>query len=369
MKKIDTIQYNQDVNMIIPSHGTSHSRIVAAAEVGDCLDTLQLNTLELSFREWTNDSKRKDIRLSRWRILLIFLLIRYTGAKLNEVLALNPFVDIDINNSTVRFNNDSVEKGSEARDVRISETLSREIESALVDVDFRASLQNLLMVDPGFVRRKFYERAGSCGFDKKLGGPEMIRKARAIELMQCNLPIPVVQKILGHSTPNLTSSYVSFSSEEIQQVTKNFMERESTYKTSARNSFFGKIATIKRGDIQTCVEILTLSGHVITTIITNDSLVRLGLQVGRLVTAEVKAPWIILQKGKAEPACSAENRIDGVIKRKDRGEINTEYAIEIAGEIELCAIAATSHAHQIDFQVGDNIWAVFNSSSVVLRVE
>ncbi len=197
MKKIDTIQYNQDVNMIIPSHGTSHSRIVAAAEVGDCLDTLQLNTLELSFREWTNDSKRKDIRLSRWRILLIFLLIRYTGAKLNEVLALNPFVDIDINNSTVRFNNDSVEKGSEARDVRISETLSREIEAALVDVDFRASLQNLLMVDPGFVRRKFYERAGSCGFDKKLGGPEMIRKARAIELMQCNLPIPVVQKLLA----------------------------------------------------------------------------------------------------------------------------------------------------------------------------
>lgn len=360
---------NQDVQLLPKSEGTSHGRIVSMVEAGDCLDTLQLNQLEISFREWVHGSQRKDVQLSRWRVLLIFLLIRYTGAKLNEVLALNPFKEIDVKNSTVLFNSTPEGKEYDPRKIHISEDLSREIETALADNEFRESLQNMFMVDPAFVRRKFYERAQACGFDKRLGGPEMIRKARAVELMQCNMPLPVVQTILGHSTLNLTSSYVSFSAEEMQQVIKLFMEKESTRKTSARNSFFGKVTAIRQGDIQTRVEIVTISGHAITTIITNDSLVRLGLHEGRLITAEVKAPWIILQRGAGVPECSAENRLNGVIQRKNEGVINTEYVITITGGIELCAIASTNHAQQLGFQVGDQVWAVFNSSSVVLRVD
>ena len=346
-----------------------HGRIISIAEEGNCLDTSQLNRLELSFREWVDASPRKDVRLSRRRILLIFLLIRFTGAKLNEVLALNPFADIDIGRSAVFFNSTDVDKESGPREVRVSETLSHEIESALADQEFKESLQNMFSVDPAFVRRKFYEQAQSCGFAKRLGGPEMIRKARAVELMQCNMPLPVVQTILGHSTPNLTSSYVSFSADEIHEVTRLFMERESSHKTSARNSFFGKVKTIQRGDIQTQVEIVTLSGHSVTTVITNDSLEKLGLHEGRLITAEVKAPWIILQKGDEEPQCSAENRFEGVIERKTQGKINTEYSILIPGGVMLCAIVSTQQTQRLGFQVGDRVWAIFNSSSVVLRVD
>ena len=227
----------------------------------------------------------------------------------------------------------------------------------------------MFSVDPAFVRRKFYERAQVCGFDKRLGGPEMIRKARAIELMQCNMPLPVVQTILGHSSPNLTSSYVSFSAEEIQQVSRLFMERESSHKTSARNSFFGKVKAIQRSDIQTRVEIITLGGHSITTIITNDSLDRLGLHEGRLITAEVKAPWIIMNKGAEQPESSAENQFNGIIERKAQGEIHTEYTIRIPGGVELCAIASTKHSQRLGFQVGDQVWAIFTSTSVVLRVD
>jgi molybdopterin-binding protein len=58
-----------------------------------------------------------------------------------------------------------------------------------------------------------------------------------------------------------------------------------------------------------------------------------------------------------------------VIQRKNEGVINTEYVITITGGIELCAIASTNHAQQLGFQVGDQVWAVFNSFSVVLRVD
>jgi len=276
----------------------NQGRIVSNPDQDRCLDTVQLNSLEQSFRDWADTSPRMNVRLSRRRILIIFLLIRYTGAKLNEVLTLNPFEDIDTDRQLVYYSKGEVDKGTAPRVVQISAALSHEIKEALSKPSFRGLFQNRFIVDPGFVRRKFYERVESCGFPKRLGGPEMIRRARAIELMQGNMPLTAVQMMLGHSTPNLTSSYVSFSEDEIQQVIKIFMERESSRKTSARNAFFGKIISIQKGDIQAFVKLFTLGGHSVTTVITNDSLEMLGLKTGSLVGAEVKAPWVMLGRGE-----------------------------------------------------------------------
>ena len=115
-----------------------------------------------------------------------------------------------------------------------------------------------------------------------------------------------------------------------------FVEKESSRKTSARNSFFGKIVGIKKGDVQSQVRLVTISGHAVSTIITNESLGRLGLKKGQLITAEVKAPWVLLQGGKEEPACSADNRFHGVITHVRGGKIVTEYTVRISeGEISV----------------------------------
>ena len=324
--------------------------------------------MEQSFRQWVNASLRADVRLARRRILLIFLLIRYTGAKLNEVSGLDPFHDIDHEKQSVFFRNSAGIEQS-AREVQISENLSREIQSMLADPNFAASIRDTFSIDPAFVRRKFYERAQACGFPKRLGGPEMIRKARGTELMQGNVPLPAVQKILGHSTPNLTSSYITFSDDEIRQATRYFMEKESSRKTSARNFFFGKIQVIKRGDIQSQVELVTVEGYPVTTIITNDSLGRLGLKVGKLITAEVKAPWVVLQKGNIEPESSADNRFKGIIEQISSGAVNTEYVVRISDRLELCSIVSTGSSQLLELRKGDSIWALFNCFSVVLHVD
>jgi molybdate transport system regulatory protein len=302
-------------------------------------------------------------------MLIIFLLIRYTGAKLNEVLALNPFNDIDIQRQCVFFHNTGPERESGSREVQISEALSREIEEALADPSFKDSLNNAFDIDPGFVRRKFYERAQECGFQKRLGGPEMLRKARAVEMMRGNMPLPVVQMILGHSTPNLTSSYVSFSEQEIQKVTRAYIDRESSRKTSARNAFFGKIQEIKKGDIQAQVCLTTISGHAVNTVITIDSLERLGLKKGSMVVAEVKAPWVVLQKSSKEPLCSAENRFYGVVSRLSEGEVNAEYVVSLSDGTELCAIVSTTGVRDLNLGEGDPVWAFFNCFAVVLHIE
>ncbi|MCL2458350.1 MAG: TOBE domain-containing protein [Desulfobulbus sp.] len=335
-------------------------------EDGPCLDTVQLARLEQAFRRWADDTPRRDIRLSRRRILLIFLLIRYTGAKLNEILQLNPFTDI--NDQTVCIRDCEAEE-SGARAIVIAEPLGREIETTLLDPEFRRTLTNGFAVDPAFVRRKFYQRAEASGFAKHLGGPEMIRRARAVELVRGNMPLPAVQKLLGHATPSLTAVHASFSEEELRQVTQLFIKRESSRTTSARNSFYGKIIAIERCDVQARITLVNLGGYQVTSIITRESLDRLDLRLGQLITAEVKAPWIMLQRGPTLTGCSADNRLRGEIARINRGTVNSECVVRLDDHTELCALISTSEREAIGFAAGEQVWAIFNGFSVILHTD
>lgn len=332
-----------------------------------CLDTLELSRLEDSFREWAEKAVRKDVRLSRRRILLIFLIIRYTGGKLSEVLALDPFTEIDPERQEIVFYA-AANRGCSRR-IRISSVLAREIREVLSDPDFKDFLSPGFRVDPGFVRRKFYERAEECGLSPRLGGPEMIRAARSRELMQGSLPLPVVQKILGQSAPGPASAFASFSEQDIQQVTHAFMEREAQRKTSARNTFFGKIAFIERGDVQSRVEIVTIGGQQVVAVITNLSADRLGLRKGSVITAEVKAPWVFLEKGEREPESSAENRFSGVVEHRLKGRVNTEYVLRITDGTLLSAIVSTGSARILGLEPGDRVWAAFNCFAVTLHAD
>jgi molybdate transport system regulatory protein len=342
---------------------TDHGRIVS--ESSSCLDSLQLDQLEREFTAWAESARRTDVTLSRKRVVLIFLLIRHTGAKLNEVARLNPHRDIDHVRLLVTYG--SSEDGP--RTVPISAALSQKIRDMLADLALHDTVVHGLGVDPGFIRRKFYDRAEACGFPKQLGAPEMIRKSRGVELMQSNMPLPAVQLYLGHSTPNLTSAYVSFSKDEIRAITTSFLERETRRATSARNAFFGKITAVRPGDIQATVRLRTMDGLEVAAIITQDSLDRLGLKPGRLASVEVKAPWITIHAGQAEPLCSAENRFQGTVLSIRRGQINSEYSLRITDTTTLCALVGTENLDRLDLRVGDRAWAVFNSHAAVLHVD
>jgi molybdate transport system regulatory protein len=346
-----------------------HARILSAEETARCLDTVQMEKLEQSFRSWADSPKRSDIKLSRKRIVLVFLLIRHAGAKLSEVLHLNPSEDIDYKKHIVRLCKGGDESGRPCRQVEISEQLSSEVQKTLADPELKRAFDGLFWVDPGHVRRKFYERAECIGIPRELGTPEAIRRSRAVELLQSNMPLPVVQKILGHSTPNLAASYVEFSDEEMQKVARYFIDKESRRKTSARNAFFGKIDMIQRGDIQSTIEILSVGGYRISSVITNHSLVQLGLRRGSLVIAEVKAPSVTLYKSEEEPRSTAENIFRGTVSRITVGKLTTEVVVRISPETELCSIITEESKKRLAIKEDDTLWVGFNAFAVVLHVD
>lgn len=347
----------------------SHGRLFPVADSERCLDTKQLHDLEQSFRAWVDSSKRPDHRHSRERILLIFLIIRYTGARLNEVLSLDPAKDFDLDKNTIRFGKRHGAKDFNGREVQIPQTIADGIRAMTVDAEAKWPGSSVFRIDPAHVRRKFYEQAVTIGIPNTLGTPETIRKSRAVELMRSNMPLPVIQKILGHSTPNLAASYVEFSDTEISQVAKYFADRENKRKTSARNSFLGKISTIRTGDIQALVEVVSISGNVITSIITSDSLTRIGLKPGMLVTAEVKAPWIQLCKDRNAPNCSAENLFQGTVCRITKNRTTAEVVVRLPDSTELCAIITEKIRRQMDIQNEDLLWVFFDAFAVVLHVD
>ncbi len=213
-----------------------------------CLDPVELDRLERHYRRWADESLRRDVRLARRRILLIFLLIRYTGAKLSEILTLDPYADIE--GKMICIHDSEPTPKTCLRKIAISENPAQEIQALLSGPEFKRFLVNRFAVDPAFIRRKFYECAEACVFAKRIGGPEMIRRARAVELIHGNIPLPAVQRLLGLSSQNLRTADISYTEEELQRVTQFYVERESLRKTSARNTFLGKITHILRGDIQ-----------------------------------------------------------------------------------------------------------------------
>lgn len=347
----------------------NHARILSGSGSGRCLDAIQLNRFEQALREWADPPRRPDLGFSRKRILLIYLLIRYTGARLNEVLGLDLQKDFNRETHTARFHkgDGSGERG--VREVQIPEGVSNEIQGILGFLSPRKTGGRLLKLDPAHVRRKFYERAEAIGLPRELGAPEVIRKSRAVELMQGNVPLPVVQKILGHSTPNLAASYVKFSEEDMRRAETFFVDRENRRKTSARNAFFGKIETLRKGDIQTWVEISTPGGYRISAVITNHSLERLGLKRGSLVAAEVKAPWVTVHRSADDPGSSADNVLDGTVERIVRGKVTSEIVARIVDGTEICSIVTDDSLKKLGLRPADRVWVAFNAFTVVLHAD
>ncbi len=339
--------------------------IFTISEDMNCLDTAQLLMLEKSFRKWIKMANRQDILASRKRIFLIFLMIRYTGAKLNEILILNETKQISIDEGFVLLGKN--ENDPNLREIQLPSELVEEISELLNDSELSACRGSLFRIDPAHVRKKFYERAEDCGYPRNLGNPNAIRKARAIELLRNNMPLPLVQELLGQSTANLAASYIDFSPEDMRRVMKHFLLKENHRKTSARNTFFGKINQIVTGDIQSTIQITTLAGISIVSIITNESLKRLRLKCGMFAAAEVKAPWIVVVPGNKKPNSSAENNLRGHVCRVLQGKLTTELIMRLEDGTYVCSLLTTEICRHLDIKENQEVWVTFTAFAVILN--
>ncbi|MDR3640964.1 MAG: TOBE domain-containing protein [Humidesulfovibrio sp.] len=333
-----------------------------------CLDAAQIVQLEQSFRAWMDASRRKSDYTSRRRLWLIFLLLRSTGARLGEVLALDPTRDLalDQERPLARFG------GAEGREAPLPADVVRALREALDDPELAEDAPRLFDMDQGHVRRKFYERAEDAGLPRDVASPSVLRRSLARQLMRQDVPLPVVQRLLGQSSADLTAAFSDYSKAEAGDIMEEYLKREERRKSSARNRFFGAVSAVIEGPVVASVEITSLGGFKVVSVVTRESVARLGIKPGVLATADIKAPWVQLTAGDAEPASSSANRYPAVVRRILTGEAQGDHvAAEILAELSdgtmLAAVITEESVRRLGLAVGSPVWASFGAFSVILN--
>jgi len=366
-QKHDPQKSRKDPSQSIPPHLSLASVFSVPAEI-KYLDSDHLDALTESFRAWYRAAPRRDIRRARGRVWLVYLLLRFTGARLGEILALNVDTDIDTKQGVVRIREEDA-LDDVIREVQVPAWVMGELSVYLQEIADTLLPGSLFQLDQGYVRRKFYERARSLGFPQEMVNPRGLRHSRAIELLRHGVPIPVVQKILGHSSINLTAQYCDFSAQDLQKLITYYLHKEMHMKTSARNSFTGKVTNISTGTILSEVELTTPSGNRIVSVITNESREKLSLTTGSLVTALIKAPWIIIVKDEDLDKTSARNRFKGKITKVIAGKIIAEVIAVLEDGTELCTLITIPSLNNLNLKEGDSAWFLFKAFSVILSID
>jgi len=318
-----------------------------------------------AFAAWRRAARGRSQAQARERVWLAFLLLRYTGGRLGEVLALDLDADLDPAQGRVRL-------GRAGGDERWL-PLPPEVVAAWRDLAGRLGGEGRagggLGLDPGYVRRKFHERGAEAGLAPELCNPRALRNSRALELLRGGVPLTVVQAMLGQGSANLTAALVSFEEADRSRILDEHLARERRLKTSARNFFAGRVARVVAGRIQCLVEMVAEGGHRLTAVITRESLTNLGLRPGAPVCALVKAPWVLLALGDEPPAVGAANRLRGRLIRLEREGVMVEAMVELADGTQVCALITRESLRNLQLAVGMAVWVLFKSSAVILTLD
>jgi molybdate transport system regulatory protein len=140
-------------------------------------------------------------------------------------------------------------------------------------------------------------------------------------------------------------------------------------KISARNMLLGKVSVLKTGAVNAEVELEVPGGHTIVAVVTNESVAYLGLSVGSEAYALVKAPLVVVAKGKPDLKFSTRNVLGGTVKAVKLGTVNADVSIELAGGAIISAIITCESVQGMGLSVGDAATALFKASSVILAVK
>jgi molybdate transport system regulatory protein len=140
-------------------------------------------------------------------------------------------------------------------------------------------------------------------------------------------------------------------------------------KTSARNAFRCRVATIKRGTVDVEVTLELSDANFIVAVITNDSVDNLGLEPGRDVMALVKSSFVMLARADDHLQISARNRILGTVIERIDGGVNCDITVDVGGGKTLAAAITTISADSLPISVGDRVCAFFKASHVILAAD
>jgi len=144
--------------------------------------------------------------------------------------------------------------------------------------------------------------------------------------------------------------------------------RRIEMKISARNVWLGNVVQIEKGAVNSVVTVALKGQDTIVSVITENSVQRLGLEPGVEVMAIVKAPSVMLGLAIDRQKISARNILEGRVNRIVSGMVNDEVVIDLAGGNTVTSILTSASVKRLELVPGMEIAAVIKASDVLLAI-
>lgn len=146
------------------------------------------------------------------------------------------------------------------------------------------------------------------------------------------------------------------------------MIRRLSMKTSARNQFFGRIASLTPGAVNDEIVLDIGNGVEVVAIITHGSAESLGLTQGMEAFALIKSSSVILAVDDGQARFSSRNRLPGTVARIQPGAVNSEITVNLSGGGTLTAIITNDSCEHLGITEDAPVTALFKASSVIVCV-
>ncbi len=139
-------------------------------------------------------------------------------------------------------------------------------------------------------------------------------------------------------------------------------------KISARNVFKGTVTSVVAGPVNAEVVLSLPGGDSLVAVVTQGSVVDLGLAPGVAAMAVVKAPWVIVAAGEGGPRFSARNQLQGTVSAVKPGAVNADVVITLPGGSAIHAVVTQVAVTELGLAPGAKAKAIIKASHVVLAV-
>lgn len=158
---------------------------------------------------------------------MVYLVLRFTGARLGEVLKIDDQTDVNTRASEIRIST-LKRRSCPKRIVPVPANVCAEIATYLME--FPEMRGKVFALDQGNFRRVFYVRAKEAGILRETYSengrkeifphPHTLRHTRAMELLANGVPVTAVQDLPGHSSLLTTAEYLRLSGQDIKGILK-----------------------------------------------------------------------------------------------------------------------------------------------------
>lgn len=139
-------------------------------------------------------------------------------------------------------------------------------------------------------------------------------------------------------------------------------------KTTARNQFLGRVASVQADPSTTTVRVALDGGQAVTASLTSEAARELDVAPGQEALALVKSSEVVLVTDFGGYRLSARNQLAGTVSRVQRGAVSSLVALTLPGGAGVTASVTNDAVDALGLAVGQAATAVFKAYAVMLAV-